>query len=151
MNTFSSLRRPQLLLAIAICGAGLLALPTQARAFFGCSDNTALLSGAIDSVAHQTGRRVIVLNKKGAVVTTTCANFDAHGKPIVGAKGHIYVNNLRTGELYPEIKQTLADGKTRAFGATGPDGQTFKKTITAVRDARSRVIGAVLVITPIKG
>ncbi len=143
--------RSHLLLVLTVCGAALLALPTPAQAFFGCSDNESLLTGAIDSVAHQTGRRVIVLNKKGAVVTTTAANFDAHGKPIVNAKGHIYVNNLRTGELYPEIKQTLADGKSRAFGATGPDGQTFKKTITAVRNDRGRIIGAVLVITPIKG
>lgn len=152
MHTLSSTPRSRLLLAIAICGAALMALPQKAHAFLGLScssDNKCLLSGAIDSVAKQTGRKIIVINKKGEVVTSTCEK--ACSKSKTAGKGHIYVNNLKTGALYPEIKQTLADGKTRAFSAKGPDGISFKKSITAIRDSHGHVIGAVLVITPLKG
>jgi hypothetical protein len=136
------------LLALAILGATLIALPQSAHAFLGgSSSKTELLTGAIDSVAAQTGRKVIVLDKKGAVVTSTCEKECAKTKP--AGKGHIYVNNLKTGALYPEIRQTLSDGKTRVFSATGPDGKAFKKSITAIL-SHGQVIGAVLVITPLK-
>ena len=146
MHISSLLRRSSLALVLAV--GSFATLPTTAQAFL-FSDNTALFSGALDTVAYQTGRKIIVLNKKGGVVSSTCGNVDANGKPIANAKGHIYVNNLRTGELYPEIKKTLTDGVPRSFGAKGPDGQVFKKTINAVRNGK-QIVGAVLVITPLK-
>lgn len=151
MRNPSSLRS-NILLTIAICGAVFLALPQSAHAFLGFScqsEKNCVLTAALDSVASQTGRKVIVLNKKGAVIASTCEKSCSMAKP--AGKGHIYVSNLKTGEIYPEIKQTLADGKTRAFSAKGPDGISFKKSITALKDCHGHIIGAVLVITPLKG
>lgn len=151
MHTSSLIRRSNLLIAIAICGTAFLALPQRAQAFFGSCEKKCLLAGALGSVAQQTGRKVIVINTKGAVVADsckTCAKACPKDKP--AGKGHIYINNLRTGEIYPEIKQTLADGQTRGFSATGPDGVKFKKSITALRNSKGRIIGAVIVITQLK-
>ncbi len=114
---------------LSLCTAAFVALAPASQA----ASNEALLTAAIVQAGNHSNRDVVVLDLNKVILADTVTQ--------------------NIGSKYPhdkgnEISQTLADGKTRTFIEKSVDyPKGVKETAYAVKNAKGKIIGAVIIST----
>lgn len=156
--------RFNLLMAIAICGVAMMALPQKAHALFGMQcpfEKNELLSGALCTVGAQTGKKIVVVNSKGMIVASSmCGKSGMQCDKAKSAQcdkmKSAQCDKMKSAQCdkakaakkcgkvdCPELNQTLADGKTRTV-TKKCGNKSITATVTALRNAKNQIIGAVI-------